>query len=60
MPRIMSNDIQYKLEEINDLLGKKYALSHASLSDRMDEPKAMYKRESRSIIANEYANNRFL
>jgi transposase len=28
MPRVMSNDIQYKLEEINDLIGKKYALEH--------------------------------
>ena len=28
MPRIMSNDIRYKLEEINSTLGKKYKLEH--------------------------------
>jgi hypothetical protein len=28
MPRIMDNDIQYKLEEINSTLGKKYRLEH--------------------------------
>ena len=28
MPRIVSDDIRYKLDEINGLLGKKYALEH--------------------------------
>ena len=28
MPRILSNDIQYKLEEINSTLGKKYKIEH--------------------------------
>jgi hypothetical protein len=28
MSRIMDNDIQYKLEEINSILGKKYKLEH--------------------------------
>jgi hypothetical protein len=28
MPRIMDNDIQYKLEEINSILGKRYKLEH--------------------------------
>lgn len=28
MPRVSSDDIRYKLEEINDVLGKKYRLGH--------------------------------
>jgi hypothetical protein len=28
MPRIMDNDIWYKLEEINSILGRKYKLEH--------------------------------
>jgi len=28
MPRIMDNDIQYKLKEINSILGKRYRLEH--------------------------------
>jgi hypothetical protein len=28
MSRIMDNDIQYKLEEINSILGKRYKLEH--------------------------------
>lgn len=28
MPRIVAEDIQYKLEEINSTIGKKYRLEH--------------------------------